>query len=113
MKDTLVRGYGIVNPVCDADSNKANAFPLLLDISGYVTSSGLSLPFCLMQRIVLLWEVILVKMAREMVRDFNLIVVEHLLICLALFLCLFACFGVSVLDWKFFCKTSSISFFFF
>lgn len=44
MKDTLIRGYGIVNPVCNAHGNKANAFPLLLDISGYVTSSGLSLP---------------------------------------------------------------------
>lgn len=45
MRDILVRGYGIVNPpVCDVHGNKANAFRLLLDISGYVTSSGLGLP---------------------------------------------------------------------
>lgn len=44
MKDTLVRGSGIVNPHLRCSCNKANAFPLLLDISGYVTSSGLGLP---------------------------------------------------------------------
>lgn len=35
---------GLLTPVCNARGNKANAFPLLLDISGFVTSSGLSLP---------------------------------------------------------------------
>lgn len=34
---------GLLTPVCSAHGNKANAFPLLLDISGYVTSWGLSL----------------------------------------------------------------------
>lgn len=35
---------GSLTLVCDAPGNKGNAFPLLLDISRYVTSWGLDSP---------------------------------------------------------------------
>lgn len=93
MKDTLVRGYRIINPW----SSKFMVIKQMLSLYCLtfldVSHPGVwVLPLYLMQWIPLLWQLMLMKMGKENVRHFHLLyTVQHLQICLALFpCCLFA-----------------------
>lgn len=72
MKDTSVRGYGIVNP-------QSAVLLVIKRMSSPYCLTFLDMPhpprvwahlFCLMQWIVLLWEVTLMKIDGEMVKRF-------------------------------------------
>jgi hypothetical protein len=96
MKATSVSGYGIVNPWSVALMLiKLNAFQLLLDISGYVTSCGLVLPILSDTVVCITLGGMLIKMDKEMIQELNLFsIVDYLLFDWILFVC--SLWGLSI-----------------